>query len=157
MHTSFEILSFTVLLQNKHLDIAKNSLLIKKMVKGIMRENPKYSESRAYAIATAQSAKSVKEALSNFKQILSKKHISEEIVNPDNVPMTKSEIILRDRFAKKRSLKKWCKAIKGNDKSKNAYHRCATFIVMKMRGGKKGAGSVANKTKGKAKKSKGKK
>jgi hypothetical protein len=113
--------------------------LIKKMVRGIKRENPKYSKSRSYAIATAQSAKATNEALNNFKNILLRKELSEEIVNPDNVPMSKREIVVRDSIAKKRKLRKWCKAIKGKDNAKNAYHRCATFIVMKMRGGKKGA------------------
>lgn len=93
-----------------------------------------YSKSRAYAIANANVYERVEQALLNSGIL------SEEIVNPDNRgTMTKAEIIKRDRIARSPSVKKKIMAIKGKDNKKNAEHRYATFIIMNMRGGKKGA------------------
>lgn len=93
-----------------------------------------YSKSRAYAIANANVYERVEYAL------IKAGILSEEIVNPDNRgTMTKAEIIKRDRIARSASVRAKIKAIKGNDTPLNARHRYATFIIMNMRGGKKGA------------------
>lgn len=93
-----------------------------------------YSKSRAYSIANANVYERVEQAL--IKSGL----LSEEIVNPDNRgTMTKAEIIKRDRIAKSPKVRARIRAIKGKDTDINARHRYATFIIMNMRGGKKGA------------------
>ena len=94
----------------------------RKIVKALM---DKYPKSRAYAIATSQ--------------VMKEDVVNEEIVNPDNKgTMTKREIISRDRKARSAKITKNIRAIKGNDTDENAKYRFATYLQIRMRGGKKG-------------------
>jgi len=93
----------------------------RKIVKALMN---KYPKSRAYAIATSKVMEDV---------------VNEEIVNPDNKgTMTRREIISRDRKARTPKIVKNIRAIKGNDTEENAKYRFATYLQIRMRGGKKG-------------------
>ena len=75
-------------------------------------------------------------ALTFFAEQLKRKYIEEEVVNPENQPMTKSEISHRDRIRHK-SPAKDARAIKGSDTQTNAAYRLATYITMRGRKGKK--------------------
>lgn len=71
--------------------------------------------------------------------VAKKGSVNEEIVNPDNKgTMTRREIISRDRKARTPKIVKNIRAIKGNDTEENAKYRFATYLQIRMRGGKKG-------------------
>jgi hypothetical protein len=110
----------------------------RKIVKALM---DKYPKSRAYAIATSQ--------------VMKEDALNEEIVNPDNKgTMTKAEIIARDRKAKSSKITKNIRAIKGNDTDENAKYRFATYLQIRMRGGKKAMKKAATMKKSKKVKAK---
>ena len=98
----------------------------------------------AAAAAAATAAKSPQKesyshnkALTFFAEQLKRKYIEEEVVNPENQPMTKSEISHRDKIRHK-SPAKDAKIVKSADKTKeNASYRLATYITMRGRKGKK--------------------
>jgi hypothetical protein len=93
---------------------------------------------------------SMEERISNALDML-----VEEVVNPENQPMTKAEIIRRDRLAKSKKIRDYVSIVNPKDKSlNNAAHRYATYIVMRMRGSKRGK---AKPTETKSRKKKGKK
>ena len=76
-------------------------------------------------------------ALTFFAEQLKRKYIEEEVVNPENQPMTKSEISHRDKIRHK-SPAKDARIVKSADKTKeNAAYRLATYITMRGRKGKK--------------------
>jgi hypothetical protein len=75
-------------------------------------------------------------ALTFFAEQLKRKYIQEEVVNPENQPMTKSEISHRNKIRSK-SPAKDARAIKGSDTKENAEYRLATYITMRGRKGKK--------------------
>ena len=79
----------------------------------------------------------INKALTFFAEQLKRKYIEEEVVNPENQPMTKSEISHRDKIRHK-SPAKDAKIVKSADKTKeNAAYRLATYITMRGRKGKK--------------------
>jgi hypothetical protein len=75
-------------------------------------------------------------ALTFFAEQLKRKYIEEEVVNPENQPMSKSEISHRNKIRGK-SPAKDARAIKGSDTKENAEYRLATYITMRGRKGKK--------------------
>ena len=76
-------------------------------------------------------------ALTFFAEQLKRKYIEEEVVNPENQPMSKSEISHRDRIRHK-SPAKDARIVKKSDKTQaNAAYRLATYITMRGRKGKK--------------------
>ena len=75
-------------------------------------------------------------ALTFFAEQLKRKYIEEEVVNPENQPMTKSEISHRNKIRNK-SPAKDARAIKGSDTKENAAYRLATYITMRGRKAKK--------------------
>lgn len=79
-------------------------------------------------------------SLKFFKEQLNLKYIEEEVVNPENQPMTKSEISHRDRIRGK-SPAKDARVVKGPhgrlDTPEEAKYRLATYITMRGRKGKK--------------------
>ena len=76
-------------------------------------------------------------ALTFFAEQLKRKYIEEEVVNPENQPMTKSEISHRDKIRHK-SPAKDARIVKSADKTKeNAAYRLATYITMRGRKAKK--------------------
>ena len=80
---------------------------------------------------------SYNKALTFFAEQLKRKYIEEEVVNPENQPMSKSEISHRDRIRHK-SPAKDARIVKSADKTKeNAAYRLATYITMRGRKGKK--------------------
>ena len=80
---------------------------------------------------------SYNKALTFFAEQLKRKYIEEEVVNPENQPMTKSEISHRDKIRHK-SPAKDARIVKSADKTKeNAEYRLATYITMRGRKGKK--------------------
>ena len=80
---------------------------------------------------------SYNKALTFFAEQLKRKYIEEEVVNPENQPMTKSEISHRDRIRHK-SPAKDARIVKSADKTQaNAAYRLATYITMRGRKGKK--------------------
>jgi hypothetical protein len=80
---------------------------------------------------------SYNKALTFFAEQLKRKYIEEEVVNPENQPMTKSEISHRDKIRHK-SPAKDAIIVKSADKTKeNAEYRLATYITMRARKGKK--------------------
>jgi len=78
----------------------------------------------------------INKALTFFAEQLKRKYIEEEVVNPENQPMTKSEISHRNKIRSK-SPAKDARAIKGSDTKENAEYRLATYITMRGRKGKK--------------------
>ena len=78
----------------------------------------------------------INKALTFFAEQLKRKYIEEEVVNPENQPMTKSEISHRNKIRGK-SPAKDARAIKGSDTKENAEYRLATYITMRGRKGKK--------------------
>ena len=79
----------------------------------------------------------INKALTFFAEQLKRKYIEEEVVNPENQPMTKSEISHRDKIRHK-SPAKDARIVKSADKTKeNAAYRLATYITMRGRKGKK--------------------
>ena len=110
----------------------------RKIVKALMK---KYPKSRAYAIATSQ--------------VMNEDALNEEIVNPDNKgTMTPGEIISRDRKARSSKVTKNVRAQKGNDTEENAKFRFATYLQIRMRGGKKAMKKAATMKKSKKVKAK---
>jgi hypothetical protein len=99
----------------------QQSLINRNNVSSTMREDVGYSHNKA---------------LTFFAEQLKRKYIEEEVVNPENQPMTKSEISHRDKIRGK-SPAKDAKAIKGSDTKENAEYRLATYITMRGRKGKK--------------------
>ena len=107
---------------------------------------------KAALIAAAAAAKAKNEAATNppqqesyshnkaltfFAEQLKRKYIEEEVVNPENQPMSKSEISHRDRIRHK-SPAKDARIVKSADKTQaNAAYRLATYITMRGRKGKK--------------------
>ena len=80
---------------------------------------------------------SYNKALTFFAEQLKRKYIEEEVVNPENQPMTKSEISHRDRIRHK-SPAKDARIVKSADKTQtNAAYRLATYITMRGRKAKK--------------------
>ena len=79
---------------------------------------------------------SYNKALKFFAEQLKGKYIEEEVVNPEHQPMSKSEIIHRDKIRHK-SPAKDARPIKGSDTKENAEYRLATYITMRGRKGKK--------------------
>ena len=76
-------------------------------------------------------------ALTFFAEQLKRKYIEEEVVNPENQPMSKSEISHRDKIRHK-SPAKDARIVKAADKTQaNAAYRLATYITMRGRKGKK--------------------
>ena len=76
-------------------------------------------------------------SLKFFKEQLNLKYIEEEVVNPENQPMSKSEISHRNKIRGK-SPAKDARIVKSADKTKeNAAYRLATYITMRGRKGKK--------------------
>ena len=76
-------------------------------------------------------------ALTFFAEQLKRKYIEEEVVNPENQPMTKSEISHRDRIRHKSPAKN-ARIVKSADKTQaNAAYRLATYITMRGRKAKK--------------------
>jgi hypothetical protein len=89
------------------------------------------------ATAPQQESYSYNKALTFFAEQLKRKYIEEEVVNPENQPMTKSEISHRDRIRHK-SPAKDARIVKSADKTQaNAAYRLATYITMRTRKGKK--------------------
>ena len=88
------------------------------------------------AVAMQTAGYSYNKALTFFAEQLKRKYIEEEVVNPENQPMTKSEISHRDRIRHK-SPAKDARPIKGSDTKENAEYRLATYITMRGRKGKK--------------------
>lgn len=110
----------------------------RKIVKALIK---KYPKSRAYAIATSQ--------------VMKEDALNEEIVNPDNKgTMTKAELIARDRKARSPKVTKNIRAQKGNDTEENAKFRFATYLQIRMRGGKKAMKKAATMKKSKKVKAK---
>lgn len=76
-------------------------------------------------------------ALTFFAEQLKRKYIEEEVVNPENQPMSKSEISHRDRIRHKSPAKN-ARIVKSADKTQaNAAYRLATYITMRGRKAKK--------------------
>lgn len=79
-------------------------------------------------------------ALTFFAEQLKRKYIEEEVVNPENQPMSKSEISHRDKIKHKDPAKN-ARVVKGPrgrlDTSEEAKYRLATYITMRGRKGKK--------------------
>ena len=122
----------------------------KEMAHSMMKKQG-YPKSKAYAIATANVMERVEKALLNAGIL------SEEIVNPDNRgTMTTGEIISRDRKARSPKVTKNVRAQKGNDTEENAKFRFATWLQIRMRGGKKGAVQPGEKRRTKKRKPKAK-
>ena len=89
------------------------------------------------AAAMQTAGYSYNKALTFFAEQLKRKYIEEEVVNPENQPMTKSEISHRDKIRHK-SPAKDARIVKSADKTKeNAAYRLATYITMRGRKAKK--------------------
>ena len=98
-------------------------------------KNKRSSNSRSRPILTT--GYSHNKALTFFAEQLKRKYIEEEVVNPENQPMTKSEISHRDKIRHK-SPAKDARIVKSADKTQaNAAYRLATYITMRGRKGKK--------------------
>ena len=97
-------------------------------------KNKRPSNSRSRTMQTA--GYSYNKALTFFAEQLKRKYIEEEVVNPENQPMSKSEISHRNKIRGK-SPAKDARAIKGSDTKENAEYRLATYITMRRRKGKK--------------------
>jgi len=97
-------------------------------------------EAEAAAKANRPEAYSHNKALTFFAEQLKRKYIEEEVVNPENQPMTKSEISHRDKIKHKDPAKN-ARVVKGPrgrlDTSEEAKYRLATYITMRGRKGKK--------------------
>ncbi len=79
-------------------------------------------------------------SLKFFKEQLNLKYIEEEVVNPENQPMSKSEISHRNKIRGK-SPAKDARVVKGPsgrlDTPEEAKYRLATYITMRGRKAKK--------------------